>query len=179
MTCKKAPFFVVLVLLFTSFLHGQADARSGIGIPPGTSVDTLKYGDVSGPVVKLKPEEQVAFLFVSAITDLEGKCLNKFFGGPGRLCSLADLVKGVRTNGGILGLSQDPIRDSNYHYSVTIVGQDCLILAVPRRAGLGGFAYVGSPGGMNGDTYFNPGGADMSQAKKLGEMGYSGQGFRR
>ncbi|MHB8677452.1 MAG: hypothetical protein ACYDCE_13445 [Candidatus Acidiferrales bacterium] len=69
-------------------------------------------------------------------------------------------------------MNQDPARDLNYHYSVTIIGKDGVVAALPRDAGLGGFGWVGSPGGMgNGDFYFNPSGADMTRAKELGDVG--------
>jgi len=54
-----------------------------------------------------------------------------------------------------------------------------VITALPQREGLGAFAYVSSPSGMNGDFYYNPNGADLTQAKVLGERGYSGKGFTR
>jgi hypothetical protein len=67
----------------------------------------------------------------------------------------------------------------NYRYGVEIIGQDCVITALPQHEGLGGFAYVGSPVGMHGNFYYNPKGSDLTQAKVLGEMGYSGKGFTR
>jgi len=72
----------------------RAVAGSGITVPAGTTVSTLKYGDTAGTVVHLKPEEQVAFLFVYGIEELESTCVSTFFGGPGRLCSLSELVQG-------------------------------------------------------------------------------------
>lgn len=171
----------VLGLLLTCSIWcrvGRAAAPE-ITVPAGTKVGTIKYGDVSGAVVQLKPAEQVAFLFVSSIQNLESNCVSTFFGGPGRLCSLDELVKGVHGKSGILGLNTDPAQDLNYRYKLEIIGKDCVITALPQREGLGAFAYVSSPSGMNGDFYYNPNGAELTQAKVLGERGYSGKGFTR
>jgi len=154
-------------------------AAPGVAVPAGTKLNTLKYSDISGTAVELKAAEQVAFLFVYGMQNLESNCVSTFFGGPGRPCSLDELVKGVRGKSGTIGLNTDPAQDSNYKYRLEVIGQDCVITALPQRAGLGGFAYVGSPGGMHGNFYYNPNGADMTQGKLLGEMGYSGKGFTR
>ena len=47
--------------------------------------------------------------------------------------------------GEILGLSINPVKDTNYNYDILIIGEDCLIRALPRVKGIGGFALMGSP----------------------------------
>jgi hypothetical protein len=158
----------------------QVAAAPGFSVPAGTQISTIKFKDVQGAAVQLKPAEQVAFLFVYGISNLESQCTDKFFGGTGKLCTLEQLVKGVPRNGGAMGLTADPAQDANYRYRLEIIGTACVITAVPQHPGLGAFAYVGSPGGFgHGDVFYNPDGADMTQARALGEMGYSGDGFVR
>ena len=181
MTTRHSRVIAILGLLLTyPILRGTAQAAPpGITVPAGTKLNTLIYSDTSGTAVQLKPAEQVAFLFVYGIQNLESNCLSTFFGGPGRLCSLDELVKGVRGKSGTIGLNTDPAQDSNYRYNVEIIGMACVITGLPQREGLGAFAYIGSPSGMHGDFYYNPDGADMTKAKMLGELGYSGKGFTR
>ncbi len=180
MTMRHRRLVAILGLLLTSPIWCRvAQAAGGVVVPAGTQLNTLKYNDTAGTVVQLKPAEQVAFLFVYGMQNLESNCLSTFFGGPGRPCALDELVKGVHGKSGIIGLNTDPAQDSNYQYKLEIIGQDCVIRAIPQHPGLGGFAYIGSPGGMHGNFYYNPTGADMTQAKALGEMGYSGKGFTR
>jgi hypothetical protein len=181
MTIRRGWLVAILGLLLTCLIWCPMvrAAAPGVTIPAGTTLNTLKYNDTAGTAVVLKPAEQVAFLFVYGLQNLEGNCASTFFGGPGKPCSLDELVKGVHGKSGIIGLNTDPAQDLNYKYKLEIIGKDCVITAVPQREGLGGFAYVGAPGGMNGDFYYIPAGADMSQAKILGEMGYSGKGFTR
>ena len=98
----------------------------------------------------------------------------------GRLCTLGELINGVKAPGDrVIGLSVTPVKDTNYRYEILIIGQDCVIQAVPRVKGLGGFAMLGSPRRMVGTFYYSAAGADMSKAVKVTEMGYEGDGFRR
>jgi hypothetical protein len=160
---------------------GLSAAASPITVPNGTKVDTLQYANSSQTAVKLNPAEQVAFLFVYGIMQVEGKCADKQ-SGPGRPCSLAELVKGVSAKDGqTLGLSEDPAQDAHYRYSLMVIGEDCIIQALPRRPGLGSFAWVGTVGGFmpEGHWYYNAEGGDMAQARKLGSVGYEGKGFVR
>ena len=147
-------------------------------MPPDTKLSTLKDSD--GKVVNLQPAEQVAFLLVYAIKDLEGTCGDTFFGGPGRPCTMSELIQGVKTkNGRTIGLSQNPTQDVTYRYTLTIIGKDCVVTAIPKSPGLGAFAWVGTAHGMgSGNFYYNPAGADLTKAKALGEMGYEGKGFK-
>jgi hypothetical protein len=181
MTMRDQRLVTILGLLFTFPISCQIAqaAAPGIAVPAGTKLNTLKYSDSSGTVVQLKPAEQVAFLFVYGLQNLESNCVDTFSGGPGKPCSLDDLVKGVKGKSMTIGLNTNPAQDLNYRYRLEIIGKDCVITALPQHEGLGGFAYVGSPGGMHGNFYFNPDGADMTQAKVLGELGYSGKGFTR
>lgn len=180
MTIRHWRLVAILGFLLTSPIWCRvAQAAGGVAVPAGTKLNTLKYSDTTGMVVQLKPAEQVAFLFVYGMQNLESNCISTFFGGSGKPCSLDELVKGVHLKSREIGLNTDPAQDSNYQYKLEIIGQDCVIRAIPQHEGLGGFAYIGSPEGMHGNFYYNPGGADMTQGKRLGEMGYSGKGFTR
>jgi hypothetical protein len=157
-------------------LGGQA---SELTVPGGTRISTLKYSD--GGAVNLKPAEQVAFLLVYNLKDLESTCASTFFGGPGRPCLMSELVSGIKTkNGQPVGLTVNPTQDTKYHYTLMIIGKSCIITAIPKGPGLGAFAWVGQPGAMgSGGFYYNPDGADLTKAKELGEMGYEGGGFKK
>jgi hypothetical protein len=166
---------VGLLLGLSSF--AQAQNKSLVSVPAGTTVMPPKYAE-DQPPLDLKPEEQVAFLYVYGLWFLEQDCLDKDM-GLGRLCTLGELIRGVQTPGGrVLGLSVTPVKDTNYRYEILIIGSDCVIQAVPRIKGLGGFATLGSPRMSSGSFYYSPGG-DLTQAVKLIEMGYEGNGFRR
>jgi hypothetical protein len=181
MTIRRMRVVAILGLLLTCQLWLGTTVQAaapGLTVPAGTKLNTLKYSDQSGKVVELKPAEQVAFLFVYGMQNLESNCASTFF-GRGTPCSLDELVKGVSGKSGVIGLNTDPAQDPSYRYRLEIIGQDCVITALPQHEGLGGFAYVGSPAGMHGNFYYNSKGADLTQAKVLGEMGYSGKGFTR
>jgi hypothetical protein len=161
-------------------LSGLAHAqnKSQVSVPPGTTVGPLRYAE-DQPALDLKPEEQVAFLYVYGLWFLEQDCLDTG-SGVGRLCTLGELIKGVKTpDGRVIGLSVNPVKDTNYRYEIMIIGNDCVIQAVPRVKGLGGFATLGSPTRSSGSFYYSSSGADMTRAVRLIEMGFSGSGFRR
>ena len=127
---------VPAILCFMLVLSAMAQAApSTVTLPEGTKVMDVKYGD-DETVATLKPEEQVAFLFVYAMYGLEGDCLDKD-NGIGRLATLGELIKGVKAPTGFdLGLSISPVKDTNYNYDIIIVGRDCLIRATPRVKGI-------------------------------------------
>jgi hypothetical protein len=179
MKVKEMQFAAVAIAVLISSVSSPAQRASGPGIayPADTTISTIK--DTAGQVVTLNAEEKVAFLFVNAIEGAEGDCLNTFFGGPGRLCTMEDLVKGVRTKSGVIGLSTDPARDPNYSYKLSIiVGQTLLITALPRHPGIGAFALVGT-GGEMGHIYFNPNGGALTTVETLTDFGIGGNGFKR
>jgi hypothetical protein len=169
------------LLVFAGLLVAQvlsAQAKSQVVVPQGTTVSPVKFSDEQ-PAVDLKPAEQVAFLFVNGIWGLEGRSLEKD-SGLARLCTLRELISGVKMPGGeTLGLSVNPVKDANYNYDILIIGEDCVIRALPRVKGLGGFAMLGSPRRAIGSFYYNPDGADLVRAVKVTEMGYGGDGFVR
>ncbi len=171
-TCVLASLLLALPVL------AHAQAKSPVSLPDGTTVSPLKYAE-DQPALELKPGEQVAFVYVYGLWFMEQDCLDKD-SGVGRLCTLRELITGVKTpDGRVIGLSVNPVKDTNYRYEIMIIGEDCVIQAIPRVKGLGGFATLGSPRRLPGSFYYSDGGADMTGAVKLIEMGFSGDGFRR
>ena len=81
------------------------------------------------PALDLKPEAQVAFLYVYGLWFLEQQCLDRDM-GVGRLCTLGELINGVKTSDGhVIGLSLTPVKDTNYRYEIMVIGSDCVIQA--------------------------------------------------
>jgi hypothetical protein len=168
---------VIVGLLLGLSSVAQAQNKSLVSVPAGTTVMPPKYAE-DQPALDLKSEEQVAFLYVYGLWFLEQECLDES-SGAGRLCTLGELISGVKTpDGRVLGLSVTPVKDTNYRYEIMIIGSDCVIQAVPRVKGLGGFATLGSPRRSSGNFYYSTS-ADMTRAVKLIEMGYEGKGFVR
>ena len=169
---------LVACLLFTISSFAQAQASLPVPVPAGTTVFPPKYAE-DQPALELKPAEQVAFLYVYGLWFMEQDCLDKD-SGVGRLCTLRELITGVKTPyDQVIGLSVNPVKDTNYNYEIMIIGDSCLIRAVPRVKGLVGFATLGSPRRSSGSLYYSPDGADMTRAVMLIEMGFDGEGFRR
>jgi hypothetical protein len=153
-----------------------SDAVSQARLPSVTKV-TVKYPD--GSEIKLSPEEQVAFVFVASTELLEYSCSDPTY--IGRVCSLDELVKGIRAKtGAMLGFSQNPKLDPQYHYTLTIsdAGDRYQIEASPQRAGLGGFVCYGKKGWMFGDQFYNPKGVAANTSSKIGTMSIAGTDFR-
>ncbi len=176
-TSLWAALTVVACLLLAPSVFSQ-DIKLPVPVPDGTKVMPVKIGDSETPV-DLKPAEQVAFLFVSSIWNLEQRAVDKDM-GPGRLCTLGELIKGVKDPGGnVFGLKVTPAKDSNYRYDLLIVGQHAIITAAPRVKGIGSFAMVGAARGFGNTMYYNPDGPDLTRAQKVTEMGYEGDGFSR
>jgi len=176
---RNRPAHVLLIVCFAlAFPFVAQAAPSPVSVPDGTKVGTLKYGD-SETEVTLPAAEQVAFLFVYGIWGLEQDCLSKD-SGVGRLCSIAELVKGVKAaSGEIFGLTISPLKDTNYIYDAILIGGDCVIRAIPRGKGLSAFAMVGSANRSSGSFWYSPNSPDLLKAVKLTEYGYEGSGFRR
>ena len=167
-----------VALFFTLTPFAQAQNNLPVPVPAGTTVMPLKYAE-DQPALELKPAEQVAFLYVYGLWFMEQDCLDKD-SGLGRLCTLRELITGVKTTyGQVIGLSVNPVKDTNYNYEILIIGDSCLIRASPRVKGLCGFATLGTPRRSSGSFYYSPEGADMTRAVQLIEMGFQGDGFRR
>lgn len=178
MNARLVLVCLAAALLVTLSPRAQAQTVLPVPVPAGTTVYPPKYAE-DQPALDLKPAEQVAFLYVYGIWFMEQDCLDAD-SGVGRLCTLRELIAGVKTpDGRLIGLSVNPVKDTSYNYEIIIIGDSCLIRAVPRVKGLVGFAALGSPRLSSGGFYCSPDGADMTRAVKLIEMGFDGAGFRK
>jgi hypothetical protein len=134
---------------------------------------TVKSG---GQVIPLKRDEQIAFMFVSAMNSLEDDC-SRHAAEP---CTLAALIRGPKPKdpGWSVGkLKFDPTAsDPNYTYKVVLEGRKWQIWANPRKPGLGGF-YVKHD--FFGGTYYNPAGPATEKDKKLDETSIEGDLFKK
>jgi hypothetical protein len=133
---------------------------------------TVEIKDANG-VIRLKREEQIAFIFLAAIKESEGEC-GRDAGGP---CTIAQLVAGPKPTGSnkVGKLNYDPTTtDPNFTYKLTINGPNWELWVTPKHAGFGGF-YVAP--GMMGNVYYNPKGAASNTDKLLTETGITGDMF--
>ncbi len=131
---------------------------------------------------QFKPQEKVAFLFLSSISTLEQACGNTLH----RACTLAEMIKTVvapapHAPGGkaYLGLTRDPRKDPNYAYSVSVSGKRWTATATPRRAGFGGFYYDGSQEMALPQLYYNPSGPATAMSRGFREWGVTGPDYTR
>lgn len=177
MKMRLGAVILVVGLLFA--LPAFSEAKSPVSLPDGAVVAPIKYGEMETGVA-LNPAEQVAFLMVHSIWRLEEQCHDKDY-GLGRTVALGELVKGTKLKDGeTAALSVNPARDTNYTYDVILVGDFCLVRAIPRNPAWGGaFALIGVPQGFGNTCYYNPKGQDLARALKVTESGYQGNGFTR
>ncbi|MGA9978943.1 MAG: hypothetical protein WBQ08_09950 [Candidatus Sulfotelmatobacter sp.] len=117
-------------------------AGSVLVVPPApeaaqTPTETkVKANYDDGPTVPFKPEEQRAFLFITAIDKLEGSVMSNFQNA----CPLSELINGCPSKASsYTGLTLDPQLEKEYAYVVTVSGQYWTAKATPRHSGLGGF----------------------------------------
>jgi hypothetical protein len=157
-------------------LAGSSARASGYGqaatTGPLATKATVEIKDATG-IIPLKREEQIAFIFVAAIKQLEGEC-GRDAGGP---CTIAQLVAGPKPTGSnkVEKLKFDPTTtDPNFTYKLKIDAPNWELWVSPKRAGLGGF-YVAP--GMMGNVYYNPKGAASDKDKLLTETGITGDMF--
>jgi hypothetical protein len=108
------------------------------GAGPTTNAK-VEVEDAKGPVA-LKQPEKVAFLFVSAIEQIEGECWR----AGNHVCTISELVAGPVVKGEhIKGLKFDPGTDPNYAYTITSDDMGWQMHATAKRPGLMGFCVDG------------------------------------
>jgi len=140
----------------------SAKAPAGIALPKGTQ---LLAGYQGHDPLKLKPEEQVAYLILWSIHSLEKRCHEEL----DHYCKLDELVRGVPgKDKRIIGLKVDPARDPNYRYAIDTTS-DYKTSAEPRRAGLAGFLDDQT---TMGGIYYNPNGAATRKDTELTSNGW-------
>ncbi len=149
-----------------------AVSMTGIGTGPGSgqfpSHAKVVLEDSNGPI-PLKPEEQTAFLFVSAIQSIEGECQNAVKRG----CTMEEIVSGAAHTS---HLKYNPRADPNYTYTVNAGGMAWEVHATPRKSGLMGF-YTWSRMFMTATTVYNPNGAASIVDKEFSSTSVEGDSF--
>lgn len=109
--------------------------------------------------LKLSPQEEKAYLQVGFTTAEERTCK----AGLGRYADWEQLFAGCRAQGVTLATDRqdDPRRDPNYDYRLSVSANAFELSAAPRRSGLGGFFSDGQK------IYFNPQGAATRESKAI------------
>jgi hypothetical protein len=139
-----------------------------------TTTATVLIKDEKGVEIHLKPEEKIAVMFMEAISFMEDDCRRHL----SSYCSLAELAAGPKSPGWNIGrLKYDPVRDTNYKYTVTITAHGWNASASPQRPGIGGF-FDNLDHGFIVDRYYNQNGTASASDKKLGETSISGELFQ-
>lgn len=154
------------VLMMVGPAPRQAKAATPKVVYPHGDKLAMKWK--GGSPIKLGPHERVAFLMLLTIDNLQGQCQLFFH----RYCTLEELVKGKKTDQGMLGLKVNPAWDKSYKYAVGVSGKTVGMSARPTQKGLGGFLWIQREFG--GDCYFNPHGTATGKSKKVGWYSFTG-----
>jgi hypothetical protein len=137
----------MVALVSTSATARQKPAST----PSATKAKVVVESDAGA--IPLKRDEQIAFIFVEAVKNLQDDC-SRHAAEP---CTLEALVRGPKPKDdfGIGKLQFDPnASDPNYTYKVIVNGRNWEVWADPRKPGLGGFYLKGPFGG----SWYNPSG---------------------
>ena len=126
--------------------------------------------------LQLQRDEQVAFMFVIAMSDLENECTQH----AGRGCTLDELASGgipSKDRWQIGHLKFDPrTSDPNYTYTLNAGEKNWEVKATPQKPGLGGFYVVGS--GMFPKVLYNPKGEASIASTETDGYSISGDSFK-
>jgi hypothetical protein len=143
-------------------LVGRVTAQQKPAASPSATKARVEVQSDNG-VIPLKREEQIAFMFVDAIHNLEDNCSRS----AAEPCTLEALVRGPKAKDdfGVGKLKFDPnATDPNYTYKVTLAGRDWEIWANPKKPGLGGFYAKGK---FFGGRWYNPAGPATAASTKI------------
>jgi hypothetical protein len=170
---------VTAIYAASSATSSAASAGSSTGSAPTATTGpfatkaTVEIEDAGGPV-KLKREEQIAYLFLSAIEEIEHNCQLTLQ----RTCTMAEMLSGSYPSGShIEHLKFDPNKtDPNYSYTVTSGGMAWEAHANAKKPGLDGFCFMSRTVGTTTVTYGNTGKAGWVD-KEIGNRGASGDSF--
>jgi hypothetical protein len=159
----RMPLFALLAVFvlaprFSTPVTAQQKPAAG----PSATKATVEVESEKG-VIPLKREEQIAFMFLDAINNLEDNCSRS----AAEPCTLEALVRGPKAKGdfGVGKLKFDPnATDPNYTYKVTLAGTDWEIWANPKKPGLGGFYAKGK---FFGGRWYNSAGSATAASTKI------------
>lgn len=149
-----------------------AGGAQGNNLFPDSAKVTLE-----GPngVMSIKPEEKTAFLFVSAVQQIESDCQFKLQ----RACSFAEVLSGTSAPNGqrTSHLKYDPQTDPNYTYSVRALDTAWEVHATPKKPGLMGF-FIWGRGLAVATIVYNPSGAASTVDRQFKSSAVEGDSFQ-
>jgi len=146
---------------------------SGPGTGPFATTAKIEIEDAKGPV-QLKRDEQIAYMFLSAIEIIEHECQLTLQ----HVCPMDQILSGSYPKGAsIEHLKFDPSKaDPNYTYTLATNGMAWEAHANPRKPGLKGFCSMARDIGTVVVTYSNTGPAGWTSTE-LGNRGMEGDSF--
>jgi len=133
----------------------------------------VEIEDAKGPV-QLKRDEQIAYMFLSAIEEIEHQCQLTLQ----HTCPLDQLLPGTYPRGiKVEHLKFDPNKsDSNYTYTLAVNGMAWEAHATSKKPGLKGFCSMSRSIGTTTVTYSNNGPAGWTSTE-VGNRGIEGDSF--
>lgn len=148
-----------------------ASGSQGGALFPNTAKVQLE--GPNGPI-PLKPEEKIAFLFASAVQQIESDCQFQLK----RTCSMAEVLGGAPSANGqkTSHLKYDPRTDPNYTYTVGALDMAWDVHATPKKPGLMGF-YIWSRGLAVATIVYNPSGAASVIDRQFNSSSVEGDSF--
>ena len=140
---------------------------------PFATKATVQIEDAHGPV-QLNRDEQIAYMFLSAIEVIEHECQLDIQ----RACPMEQLLSGAYPKGsGIDHLRFDPNRtDPNYTYTLAVNGMAWEAHATAKKPGFKGFCFMSRDIGTTTVTYSNSGPAGWTSTA-VGNRGMEGDSF--
>jgi len=155
---------------------GDSVASAGAPTPttgPFATTAKIEMNDSNG-LVKLKREEQIAYMFLSGIEVIEHNCQLTLQ----HVCPLNQILSGSYPKGAIIEhLKYDPNKtDPNYTYTLETNGMAWEAHATARKPGLKGFCLMARDIGTVVATYSNSGPAGWTSTP-IGDRGTEGDSF--
>ena len=140
---------------------------------PFATTAKVEVEDANGPV-QLRREEQIAYMFLSAIENIEHDCQLTLQ----HVCPMNQILSGSYPSGTHMEhLKFDPNKtDPNYVYTLAAAGMAWEAHANPKKPGLKGFCFMSRSIGTTTATY-NPSGSAGWVDKELGNRGMEGDSF--
>ena len=140
---------------------------------PFATKATVEIEDANGPV-HLKRDEQIAYMFLSAIEEIEHECQLDLQ----HACPLDQLLSGAYPKGNsIEHLKFNPNKtDPNYTYTLSVNGMSWEAHATAKKPGLKSFCSFARDIGITTVTYSNSGPASFTSTA-LGNRGMEGDSF--
>jgi hypothetical protein len=150
---------------------GSFALQAQTGSPFATKAK-VEIEDAKGPV-QLKREEQIAYMFLSAIEVIEHECQLDIQ----RACPLDQLLSGKYPGRNIEHMKFDPNKtDPNYTYTLAVNGMAWEAHATAKKPGLKGFCFMSRSIGITTATYSSTGPACWTSTE-LGNRGMEGDSF--